>query len=262
MFPRRTGAFTLIELLVVVAIIAVLIAILMPALAQARHAAKTAVCENNLRQIGLSLAAYLNDNHGMYMFFNDDTVTGRGRAPTDPPPMWFQKLTINGRYLADNDTLFCPEYAIPPNIGMGPKPYALDKGFISYGMNMALSYDYQPSNPPMPSAARVTRSDAIADPSHTIVITDSSYSHPIAGRYYGHYCVHPFPCIKIKPLPESNEDYMAWPRHQGACNALWADGHVSTVRAADPQDYDTIYAPGALTMLFGELNGFPDYWAP
>ena len=81
---NRTG-FTLIELMVVIAVIAILIALLLPAIQQAREAARRTQCKNNLRQIGLALHNY----HDRSRCFPPSTVVDQNGLDTG----WWSWIT-------------------------------------------------------------------------------------------------------------------------------------------------------------------------
>ena len=89
---RRAGGFTLVELLVVIGIIATLIAMLLPAMQRARAQALNVQCKSNMRQVGIYLTAYLNDNDGyLYPMGRDGNGTpytlGSNVAPHERWPV-------------------------------------------------------------------------------------------------------------------------------------------------------------------------------
>ncbi|MBI9016433.1 MAG: type II secretion system protein [Phycisphaerae bacterium] len=80
------SGFTLIELLVVISIIALLVSILMPALAKARKAARTTVCQSRLRQIAFGMIYYADAN-------NDTVLTVGGNNPNGAISYyWYDEL--------------------------------------------------------------------------------------------------------------------------------------------------------------------------
>jgi len=100
---RSRSGFTLIELLVVIAIIAILAGLLLPALARAKDKAKRVQCVNNLKEIGIGLRLWANDNEGLFPW-NVEVANGGSMGSPD----WSDNFRVASNELVTPKVLICP----------------------------------------------------------------------------------------------------------------------------------------------------------
>jgi prepilin-type N-terminal cleavage/methylation domain-containing protein len=233
---KRSG-FTLIELLVVIALIAILAALLLPALAAAKQRAWTTSCSSNLRQIGLGLRMFADDNGDYYPESGTDIHWGAiDAAPANGSgkPSWMEQIFPN---VANTNVYNCP-------------------GNVQLPLNMRGPFNYFNG-----TRAAYVAADGYAPVKGTLILYPSAYvlsgdtcgiPHQTAGEGEGE---------SFDPADADKDDYTQncvggaingwpfelWQVHAQGQNLLFADSHVKWYKG---------YLTNEMTFRYDSIHGW------
>ncbi len=210
MTRKFSKAFTLVELLVVISIVAVLLAVLIPALTKARQQAQKIVCSSNMRQMGIALRCYFEDN--------DTRLPDSSCRIKDPNQYW---LKILSKYLKQNLLFKCPSDTAKEFIDWNkPLDGQGNKRWSSFALNSLLDSTCSRNK----GKYNITR--MIPKPQYCVYICEKPSESSWATVDHIH--------------PESWGDdinyakgSIAWNRHNKKSNYLFADGHSEILKIED-----------------------------
>jgi prepilin-type N-terminal cleavage/methylation domain-containing protein/prepilin-type processing-associated H-X9-DG protein len=225
-FKTKRG-FTLIELLVVIAIISILAAILFPVFARARENARRASCLSNLKQLGLAVMQYTQDNDERMppgSTSNSTYTLPNGTVRANSTMLWYHMIYP---YLKSSQIMNCPSESNPNLVWSGGN-YS---GNIAYGYNnrrpdvcwsnCGVDMGYQDS----PGANLAS----IEDVAGTIMITDSQHYLSMLDNSRAPSAFDGSTCV----VGVGNQKICgAAARHLGTVATLFADGHSKAMQGS------------------------------
>jgi prepilin-type N-terminal cleavage/methylation domain-containing protein/prepilin-type processing-associated H-X9-DG protein len=227
---QKRNAFTLIELLVVIAIIAILASLLLPALAAAKERGKTIQCLNNMRNLGLGLRMYVDDNDGYFPL-------------RSYKPCWTGRMSNE---IANPKILVCPTDGPDPPFSLGatdsdPTRWPLDgvpRSYIINGWN-----DYVQLNHPT-NAYKYYKTGY-----SPIAIPENAVKYPSATVAFG------------EKLNDNGHFYMDYEGYDDA-TILEQNRHNNSLKSKEGGGANYIYCDGSAHFLkFGRSFTPINLWA-
>jgi prepilin-type N-terminal cleavage/methylation domain-containing protein/prepilin-type processing-associated H-X9-DG protein len=231
---KHRRAFTLVELLVVIAIIAILAAMLLPALSAAKQKAWMISCNSNLRQVGLGMRMFADDNSEFYPESGTKILWGiNDVAPTIGSGQrgWMEQIIS---YTASTNVYHCPGNVQLPATNQSPFNYF-------NGVRAA----YIASDPVNPHFAPV-KNTRILFPSALVLSGDTIDNAQYFDRNDCDKDDYSQDCVGGE-LDVPADEQVQWQAHTKGQNILFADGHTKWYKG---------YNVGEMTFRYDSMAGW------